>query len=281
MKRSVTGLVALLAGAFVAHCQGTVSLANYLVLSNYIYVHVAPGNIAPGGEGGTAPVWPSWEAYIPNGPMWTVAVYGAAGWNVPASSLVQLETANGQPLSATLADGNTDTIAGTWYSTTIGEIPDTSLIDGRATVQLYAWYNGGDNYAYSEAVRYSLPAGCSATANIMTGGPYVGALLPSGTAPGQLGDIMLTYPGAVTQPAPTLTVTMNPNESGALEPNSLILTWSTNNVGFALQSTTNLGSSTVWTNVPAAPVVVNGLNTVTNMISGRQQFFRLVGAQQN
>jgi uncharacterized repeat protein (TIGR03803 family) len=53
----------------------------------------------------------------------------------------------------------------------------------------------------------------------------------------------------------------------------LILTWSTNATGFTLQSTTNLVSA-VWTNLPA-PVVLNGQYTVTNSISGTQQFFRL------
>jgi uncharacterized repeat protein (TIGR03803 family) len=59
----------------------------------------------------------------------------------------------------------------------------------------------------------------------------------------------------------------------------LVLAWPTNYAGFdfsgfSLQSTTNL-VSTVWsTNFPP-PVVVNGQNTVTNPISGTQQFFRL------
>ena len=61
---------------------------------------------------------------------------------------------------------------------------------------------------------------------------------------------------------------------------NVILTWPTNYAGFdytgfSLQSTTNLGSSAVWTTNSSAPVVVNGLNTVTNPISGTQQFYRL------
>jgi len=59
----------------------------------------------------------------------------------------------------------------------------------------------------------------------------------------------------------------------------VILTWPTNYAGFdytgfTLQSATNLGSP-VWTTNSPAPVVVNGQNTVTNPISGTQQFFRL------
>jgi uncharacterized repeat protein (TIGR03803 family) len=56
---------------------------------------------------------------------------------------------------------------------------------------------------------------------------------------------------------------------------NVILTWPTNATGFTLQSTTNLASSAVWTTNSPAPVVVNGQNTVTNPISGAQQFYRL------
>jgi len=55
----------------------------------------------------------------------------------------------------------------------------------------------------------------------------------------------------------------------------VILTWPTNYAGFTLQSTTNLGPSAVWTTNSAGPLVVNGQNTVTNPISGPQQFYRL------
>ena len=61
---------------------------------------------------------------------------------------------------------------------------------------------------------------------------------------------------------------------------NLILTWPTNYAGFDytgynLQSTTNLVSSAIWTTNSTTPVIVNGQNTVTNPISGTQQFFRL------
>jgi uncharacterized repeat protein (TIGR03803 family) len=54
-----------------------------------------------------------------------------------------------------------------------------------------------------------------------------------------------------------------------------ILKWPTHATGFTLQSSTNLASPAVWTTNSAAPVVVNGQNTVTNPISGKQRFFRL------
>jgi uncharacterized repeat protein (TIGR03803 family) len=62
---------------------------------------------------------------------------------------------------------------------------------------------------------------------------------------------------------------------------NVVLSWPTNVAGFdytgyALQSTTNLVSPAVWTNISPAPVILNGQNMVTNPISGAQQFYRLI-----
>jgi hypothetical protein len=55
---------------------------------------------------------------------------------------------------------------------------------------------------------------------------------------------------------------------------NVILSWPSDSAGFILQSTTNLSSSG-WTTNSASHVIVKGQNTVTNPISGTQQFFRL------
>ena len=55
---------------------------------------------------------------------------------------------------------------------------------------------------------------------------------------------------------------------------NVIVTWPTNPPNWVLQSTTNLASP-VWTSIAIPPVVVNGLNTVTNAISATYQLFRL------
>ena len=55
----------------------------------------------------------------------------------------------------------------------------------------------------------------------------------------------------------------------------VILAWPTNYSGFTLQSTTNLGSSAVWSTNSSPPVVIGGENVVINAASGKQQFFRL------
>ena len=99
--------------------------------------------------------------------------------------------------------------------------------------------------------------------------PFAGLVLSGntlyGTASGGGPSGNGTVFSLIIQPQLTLT----PSAS------NLILTWTTNAQGFALQSTTNLGSSSAWsTNLPS-PVVLNGQNVVTNPITAKQQFFRL------
>ncbi len=57
----------------------------------------------------------------------------------------------------------------------------------------------------------------------------------------------------------------------------VIVTWSTNTIGLTLQSSTGMASTSIWTQVSPGPVIVGGLNTVTNVISGPQHFYRLGG----
>src|SRR5208283_4005514 len=57
----------------------------------------------------------------------------------------------------------------------------------------------------------------------------------------------------------------------------VILTWPTNYSGFTLQSTTNFGSSAVWSTNSSPPVVIGGENVVINPITGTQKFYRLSG----
>jgi uncharacterized repeat protein (TIGR03803 family) len=104
------------------------------------------------------------------------------------------------------------------------------------------------------------PAGITLSGNVLCG---VSALWGRGGS-GALFSISL--------PAPQLVV----SQSGA----GVVLAWPTtsagfDNSGYTLQSTTNLGPAAVWVTNSAVPVVVNGQFTVTNPISGAQQFFRL------
>jgi uncharacterized repeat protein (TIGR03803 family) len=82
------------------------------------------------------------------------------------------------------------------------------------------------------------------------------------------------YGGGSSGRGTIFSITLAPPLTIAPAGGSVIVTWPTNFSTFALQSTTNLASPVWTTNLPA-PVVVSGQYTVTNAISGRQQFFRL------
>ncbi len=100
---------------------------------------------------------------------------------------------------------------------------------------------------------------------ILSGNTLYGTATFGGTS--GYGTVFSLTLGSVSAPAPTLTIF----PSGA----NVILTWPTNATGFTLQSTTNLVSTTVWSNVSLAAVVVNTNNAVTNALSGKQTFYRL------
>jgi Divergent InlB B-repeat domain len=110
----------------------------------------------------------------------------------------------------------------------------------------------------------------------------VAALIPAFTYEASLSFVM--QPVTVIYDVPGVrTVTKGSGWQANFEPvvlntqlgdSALILSWPTNSTGFALQSTTNLASPVWTTNLPS-PVIINGQNTVTNPISGTQQFFRL------
>jgi hypothetical protein len=70
-------------------------------------------------------------------------------------------------------------------------------------------------------------------------------------------------------------VSADPTLSLRLSGANVILTWPTNYTGYGLQSTTNLNPPAAWSAALTAPVIVNGLNTVTNALAGHAQFFRL------
>jgi hypothetical protein len=57
--------------------------------------------------------------------------------------------------------------------------------------------------------------------------------------------------------------------------NELILSWSTNAAGFALQSTLKLTPPVVWIDSTNPPAVIGGQLTVTNSLSGPARFYRL------
>jgi uncharacterized repeat protein (TIGR03803 family) len=100
-----------------------------------------------------------------------------------------------------------------------------------------------------------------------SGEPIVSGSTLCGVARGGTSGSGAIFSISLPTPPPPLTI----SSTGA----NVILTWPTNATPFTLQCTTNLAPPSVWTTNSHAPVVINGLNTVTNLISGTQQFYRL------
>jgi len=180
MKKSITGAVALLAGAFVAHSQGTVSFGNLYSISPYIYVKLN-GTAAVGGTAGHTGT----AADIASGSDWTVELYGNAGSGDAVGTLVPaiLDGTASTPVTANLTGSGTGTTyIGTWLSSAIGDIAGTTLAGQAATVAVAAWYNnGGTITTLAAAQAGGFANGFSATGNVSTGGPAASG--PPATAP--------------------------------------------------------------------------------------------------
>ncbi|HXJ74185.1 MAG TPA: Calx-beta domain-containing protein, partial [Candidatus Dormibacteraeota bacterium] len=69
-------------------------------------------------------------------------------------------------------------------------------------------------------------------------------------------------------PPPSLSATL----SGA----NVVVCWTSNAAGYALQSTTNLSPFSIWATVTSAPVLAGNQFCVTNSVAGDQRFYRLI-----
>jgi hypothetical protein len=176
MKKSITSAVVLLAGAYGAWSQGTVSMGNYLDLSPPIYASYGyPGfSVRLGGTSGNATGNPL--ADVGKGNDFTVALYGNVGVNDAASTLTECTVAGGGFATATFADGVSDKVAGTWATSIIAQIPGTTTAGQTATLQLYLWYNDGGTIT---SYRAAAVIGQSALANL----PSTGGINPAGGPP--------------------------------------------------------------------------------------------------
>jgi uncharacterized repeat protein (TIGR03803 family) len=201
---------------------------------------------------------------VSGGTLYGIAAYGGAAGNGTIFKLntdgsgfstlynfspaVDYVNADGElPLGGLVLSG--DTLYGTAdLGGTVGDGTVFQLkTDGTGFLVLHTFAGGSDGYG---------PAGVTLSENVLYG-------ISFGSS-GHARMFSLTLPPIS---GPPLGITLS-------APN-VILTWPTNVVGFTLQSTPSLTAPAVWTPVYPAPVVVNGLNTVTNPMSGGQQFYRL------
>jgi hypothetical protein len=172
MKKSIIGVMSLLAGAYVAHGQGAISLGNYGDLTPYIYVgfKATPTStpVLLGGAGTTAgATLQNYASETGKGVDWTIALYGTLGASQPMASLSLIPG-----MTSTFETGTgTDSDPGTWFSVTGGSF--SSAPNGTvATVQLYAWYNdGGVITSYATALADGVPTGYSSLGNVSLGAP--------------------------------------------------------------------------------------------------------------
>jgi uncharacterized repeat protein (TIGR03803 family) len=103
----------------------------------------------------------------------------------------------------------------------------------------------------------------------------------SGTSPN--GVLLSGYAlyGTTSEGGGVFSLSFLPQLSITISGSIAVLTWPTNLYGFdysgfTLQSSTSPAATSLWSNVSPGAVVVNGQFTVTNPISGTQQFYRLI-----
>ena len=141
---------------------------------------------------------------------------------------------------------------------------------------LYAINSDGTGFTnlFSFNVDYDYPSG----PNLLLAGNHI-----YGTAAGIIGVSFGTPPdeGFLGSPGSLFSFSLPvspPQLAIALSGTNVILTWPTNSTGCILQSAPNPTPPATWTLVVPAPVVVNQLNSVTNPLTGSQQFYRLIQA---
>jgi len=151
------------------------------------------------------------------------------------------------------------TLYGTTFSGGISNVGTVFAVntDGSAFTTLHSFSGGCDG---------SYPTGIILSSNTLYGTTITG------------GDSTAYYNGGYGN-GTIFSISFPPRLTIVPSGSKIILSWPTNYFGFdyagySLQSTTNLALPVWSTNLPA-PVVVNGQYTVTNPISGTQQFFRL------
>lgn len=122
---------------------------------------------------------------------------------------------------------------------------------------------------------HNFTIGLSAGATNSDGGNPQGGLVV-------LGDALYgtAYGGGSAGFGTVFSVAFSPSLAIAASGSNVVLTWPANSAGFsysafALEATTNLGTNAAWNSVSPPPVVVNGLNTVTNTSAGSRLFYRL------
>jgi uncharacterized repeat protein (TIGR03803 family) len=219
----------------------------------------AIGPINENGDG----AWPQAKLILSGGTLYgTAAVGGSSGLGT---------------VFAVNTDGTGFTNLHTFTGGSDGRNPSSELIIMDNT--LYGTLGEGGDYSYGTVFAVHTDGSGFTTLYSFGGGsdgsyPSSGLLLRGNTLYGT------TAGGGASDNGTVFSIAFSPqlalNRSGT----NIGLSWPTNYNGFdytgyTLQSTTNLASPTVWTTVFPGPEVVSGQNTVSNLLSATQQFYRL------
>ncbi len=207
MKKSLTGVVTLLAGALVAHSQGTIGFGDAYTLTPYIYVSLQNGSTTTRLGGSSTVTTGNYLLDTGNGSDWTVALYGNVGTGDSSASIMAADVYEALA-TATLATGDLSVTPGTWlYIGPAAVIPGAATAGVSVSLQLAAWYNdGGTITSFKAAQSADVPIGLSAVATATTGGPSPngGPPLTAPNLPSGLGNI---YIGGVIPEPSTIALT--------------------------------------------------------------------------
>ncbi len=211
------------------------------------YFHVIyslPANSSPNGG-----------LVLSGGVLYGTTIYGGAVFAVGINGygFTNLYVGLGRPEGGPVLAGST--LYGTTYGGGTNGLGSVFGINTNGTgfTNLYSFTGGNDG---------STPKGA-----LTLGGNVLYGATTTGGAGANAGAIFsYTLPSTLSS-----SVLLSIARSGT----NVILTWSTNASSYALQFSAQAGAGASWSAASPAPAVVNGLETVTNAISGATKFYRL------
>jgi uncharacterized repeat protein (TIGR03803 family) len=237
------------------------------------------GTTALGGDAGLGTVF----KMTTNGVLTTLASFNGTNGAHPLTTLVQASDGN---FYGTTAEGGAHNSGTIFRMGAAGDITTLASFDFSSAVRPRSLMLAEDGNFYGTTATEGLftshgtiftmaPNGKLTTLATFSGnngsGPITKLIERSGYLYGTTAGGGLPNPGLGTFFRMAMPVSLTSRVSG----NELVLSWRTNAVGFTLQSSADLNSSTNWMDFTNAPAVVGAQFTVTNSISASAQFYRL------
>jgi hypothetical protein len=188
------------------------------------------------------------------------ATFGVVN-NTTITSTVPIGAMSG-PISVTTPGGTTNSGAYFWVRPIVtGFNPTVGVAGTSVTIT-------GSSFTNASAVLFH-----GVNANFTPGGnTQLTAIVPTNAT---TGPISVVAPGGTGLSVENFVVETISLSIRLLTNGPVVISWTTNAVGFSLQANTNLSSSNSWMTVTNVPVVVSGKNTVTNLPTNSATFYRL------